>query len=450
MKKALVVSYVFPPMAAVGGQRVVGFCKYLPEFGWKPVVLTVKKGVNSSWDYSQLESVREITTYRSISFEPAIRRAVKDKSKIVYSKAVDSQAASNERLSLARRIKRFVKYLISVPDFAIFWIPFGIVRGLRVIRMEKISVIVSTSPPVSSHIIASILARITGLPHVADFRDLWTLNHVYHENRYPEYVKKYDRFWERFVLRGADWVTTASPGFTGQMKERFNQILGDRVWTITNGFDYGEIARQDKPSVNNDGFMRFLYAGSLYSQFNPVFFLESLADWLKNNMTRKVRCDFYGDSDYDYSRYAAELGLGDVVFFHRYKSRSELLPMLSRADCLLLFLGFDPSCANVIPAKLFEYMASGRPILALAPRGVTADIISRYEAGYAVTGSDKKTLIKCLDNLYDRGKTYEMGGELRYIDEFDKKRLTGRLAELLDRVAGVSREMRASGIGRKV
>ncbi len=439
-------------MAAVGGQRVVNFSKYLPEYGWTPVVLTVKKGVNSSWDQSLLDEIKEIKVYRSLSFEPLLKRAIEGRQESYKPGSVRGQAALSG-MTLLKRLKRFIRNILSVPDFAILWIPFGVIKGLRVIRAERISAIVSSSPPVSSHIIASILARITGLPHLVDFRDLWTLNHVYHERGYPEYIKRYDRIWERFVLRGADWAVTASPGFTRQMKEHNDGMLGKRVSTITNGFDYNEIDLDKTLDGYSDNIMRFMYAGSLYSHFNPVFFLECFSDWLKRseaNHKKKVRIDFYGGSDYDYNQYVEDLGLEKVVFFHGFKSRSELIPLMARADCLLLFLGFETSCANVIPAKLFEYLAAGSPILSLAPEGVTSDIIAEYGAGRSICESDKETLIALLERCYDDWKTKEAcRNRFRYIEEIDRVRLTGRLAELLDRAVTDLPKESASGLRHK-
>ena len=454
MKKVLIVSYVFPPMAAVGGQRVLNFCKFLPRFEWTPVVLTVKKGVNMSWDYSLLDEIGGIKVYRSRSFEPLIRHDLKKEQRRGSIKAGPVTGDESKRdLTLIRRVIRFIRYFLTVPDFAIFWIPFGVLKGLKAIRKEKISVIVSSSPPVSSHIIASILSRLTGLPHLADFRDLWTLNHVYHENNYPPYIVRYDRFWERFVLKGVDRVVTASPDFTDQMKSNFEEILQNRTATITNGFDYSEVDTGQKNDAVNDGTMRFVYAGSLYSHFNPVFFLECLSEWLKNSDVgeNRVRVDFYGNCDFDYTDLIRKLELGNNVYFHGFKSRRTLLPLLCQADCLLLFLGFDRACSGVIPAKLFEYLAAEVPILALAPDGAATDIISGYRAGYAISEPDNNAMKGLIDKLYREWsgkKTISRG--FRYIEEIDRINLTGRLAGLLDQLRADGQAEGLSGLRHKV
>ena len=441
-KKILFVSYVFPPMAAVGGHRIVNFCKYLPDFKWIPVVLTVKNGFNFSWDETLLEKIPDTAVYRSIAIEPLARLERWEKAKNEKPSPGKRKNTVNindvpRRLSIFARLKRFVRYFLTVPDDAIFWIPLAIIKGLRVIRKEKISVIMSSSPPVSTHILASILSRLTGLPYIADFRDLWTLNHTYQDRGYPKYVKSYDKFWETFSLKRARRIITASPGFSQQMQEHTRDYHGSQIMTITNGFDYDEVDIEQEIFQSNGKTLEFLYTGSLYGDFNPTFFLECLSEWIKrNNIDRNtIRASFYGNHDFDYNHFAEDLGLGDVVFFHGFKARSELLPIYPRADYALLLLGFKEQTRNVIPAKLFDYLASGLKILALSPEGVCVDLVKKYNAGVYLNKPNTESMIGIFDQIYkewlaepNRVKKY------RYIDEIDRKNLTGRLSELLDGV----------------
>ena len=441
MKKVLIVSYDFPPMAAVGGQRVLNFCKFLPRFGWTPVVLTVKGGVNTSWDETPLKKIPETIIYRSATFEPMAwwelrhhgpRPTFKPKNEN------DKSGSAPPKLSLLGRLKRFIRLMLSVPDAGIFWVPLGLWKGLRAIRREKVSVIISSSPPVSAHILASLLARLTGLPHLVDFRDLWTLNHNYDQRGYPEYIRKYDASWERRVLRKAAGVMTASPGFTRQMQNHLGGMLQDKTVTITNGFDYEEIdLNREFPSMDKEK-MRFLYTGTLYSYFNPVFFLESLPLWIKDAGIdrRTLQVDFYGNYDYDYTLWLKELELEGIVFFHGFIPRDQLLPIYHQADYLLLLLGFREQNRNVIPAKLFEYLASGARIFALAPEGVTTELIKKYEAGFSLSIPDKDAMKDLLGRIYkDWQKEPARKRKYRYIEDIDRAKLTGRLAEILETMA---------------
>jgi glycosyltransferase involved in cell wall biosynthesis len=438
MKKALIVSYVFPPMAAVGGQRIVNFCKFLPRYGWTPVVLTVKNGVNTSWDPEPLKTIPETIVYRTLTFEPILKREMRQKTKKDYSSDAASDKTSRRRLglwSLLAQIRRILRLVLTVPDHAIFWVPLGLYKGLKAIKKEKAVVIFSSSPPVSAHILASILARLRGVPHIVDFRDLWTLNQNYELRRYPAVFEKYDRFWEKFVLKRAAHIIAASPGFALQLENHLNGRLKGKIDTLTNGFDYGEIDCDREFLRPNDSKLRFLYAGSLYGDFNPVFFLESLAQWVEKNPGNKasIQVDFYGNCEVDYSAFASKLGLGETVRFHGFVPRRELLPLYMQADCLLLFLGFRPQAKNVIPAKLFEYLASGIQILATAPKGPATELIDKYSAGFYICEPDREKMAAIIQKIYERhGDSLSVKRRYRYLADIDRARLTERLARKFD------------------
>ena len=441
-KKVLIVSYVFPPMAAVGGHRIVNFCKFLPHYGWKPVVLTVRNGVNTSWDSTPLESLSETTIYRSLTFEPVLRRelrhfAEKEKYFPESSRIMTSEAQPYSG-SFFQRTKRFLRLLLTVPDHAIFWVPLGFLKGLKAIRNEKISVIMSSSPPVSTHILASLLSRWTGISHLVDFRDLWTLNQNYDQRRYTTFFKKYDRFWEKFVLKKARRLMTATPGCTSQLEKYIPNPPGGQIITITNGFDYGEVDLNSEFPSQKDKRFRILHTGSLYGQFNPIFFLESLAEWMNSspNLKNSVSVDFIGNSDYDYSDWVARLGLDGVVEFHGFIPRAKLIPRLHQADYLLLLVGFRKQATSVMPAKMYEYLASGTKILALAPPGPAVDWINKYSAGICITEPDKGRMVSLLQDIYGKWQSgHTEIRKFRYIEEIDRKKLAGRLADLLDETA---------------
>jgi glycosyltransferase involved in cell wall biosynthesis len=425
-------------MAAVGVYRVIGFCKYLPQYGWNPIVLTVKKGATSLWDPSLSEKVYHVKVYRSIN--PSLSGKSRPKNRTIFK---DERKADNSRtyelqfkdLPFFRKVKRFTRLLLTVPDGEIFWIPFAVIKGLQIIRMENISIIMSSSPPVSVHLIASFLGRLTGIPYVTDFRDLWTLNHIYGERKHPSSIIKYDKFWERFALRKAKMIITASRGFTTQMECYLANKFSGKIETITNGFDYDEIDLKMQVRKDNKGVLKFLYAGSLYSYFNPVYFLDCFSAWLKNYAIdkKRVRIDFYSRSDTDYSNHISSLGLEDIVCFHRFKSQIQLFELLATADYLLLFLGFNKSCANVIPAKLFEYLASGTKILALTPPGITADLIKEYDGGYCLFEADSDKMIKILVDIFYKWNNEKVTfKKIRYISKIDRKEKAKELASLLD------------------
>lgn len=437
MNKVLFVSYVFPPMAAVGSQRVVNFCRFLPEYDWQPVVLTVKKGHNTSWDPTMLEKIPDTIVYRSTVWEPYLWLSSRNQPKpqpVTKSKQPSSSEQTQpSKPSVLRRIKRFITLFMRVPDEIIFWVPFAVIKGIRVVKKEKIEAIVSTSPPVTSHICASLISRFTGVPHIVDFRDLWTLNHTYHQRHYPPFFEKYDRWWEKLVLNHAADIFTASPGFTRLLQKHLNRDI--EIKTITNGFDYTEIDRDHIFDSNKSGRMNIIYTGSIYSDFNPEFFFACLSEWMIDNKISqdKLSVDFYGNCGFDYTNWLKELKLDKVVTFHGFVSRQELPGKIESSDYLLLLLGFKDEYKNVIPAKLFDYLATGIPIIAIAPDGVTVDLIRKYRAGSWQCTPDKESMKQLLTRLYKDWQYRPVEEKkYRYIDEIDRNYLTGKLAEILE------------------
>jgi len=439
MKKVIFVTYVFPPMAAVGSQRVVNFCRFLPNHGWQPVVLTVKGGHNTSWDNSLLKKIPDTIVYRTNALEPYFWLSSLRKSNteaFSKNKTTAEQSEPVSKLSLLKRIKQFLLLFLRVPDEIIFWLPFAVLKGIQVVKEEQISVIISTSPPVTSHICASLIARFTKIPHIVDFRDLWTLNHTYDQRHYPPFFRKYDKWWENLVLNRASEIVTASPAFTKLLQKHLSGKI--TIKTITNGFDYTDVDLNRIFRSASGKKMNILYAGSIYSDFNPEFFLEALSEWIQDKQIdpHTVAVDFYGNCGFDYSEWLKQLKLDTLVSFHGFIPRDQLLKRMETADYLLLLLGFKDEYKSVIPAKLFDYLATGIRILAIAPNGITVELIKKYNAGSWQCSPDKTAMKSLIDRLYTcaiNGTTEEK--KYRYIKEIDRSYLAGELANILDQHA---------------
>jgi len=179
----------------------------------------------------------------------------------------------------------------------------------------------------------------------------------------------------------------------------------------------------------------FLCEGKIFQllgDFNPVFFLECVAEWMLSG-DKSVRIDFYGNCDIDYDGWLKDLNLDEIVTFHGFKPRSELLPLLRQADLFLLLLSFQKQHRHVIPAKLFEYLACGAPVLALAPQGVTSEMIEKHNAGACLSEPNRDMMVQLLERFYQEWKDNpRRDRKYRYIKQIDRSQLTGQLAKLLD------------------
>jgi len=440
MKKVLLISYVFPPMAAVGGFRAVKACKFLPQFGWQPSVLTVKGGFNYAFDHAALEQLADdLKVYRSRNLSPFLwwdrRRNAQSESNAAPQTELPAPGPETSR-SIFSRMKSYVRTMLSLPDYDCFWIPFGIITGLRAIRRDRVNIILSSSPPASGHVVGYILSLLTGRPLVTDFRDLWTQNEGYHLRQLPRLYRRLDRFLERRVLRRSWAIITATQTFADQVRQNNPDLDPARVHAVTNGVDPDDFEGLKFPDRKNQKFL-ILHLGSLYGNRDPRFFFKAVEQWIaqRPEVVSQTEIRFVGNTP-GFAKTVAGTPLEAMVNFTGHAPHRQVLSMLWEANLLLLILGFDPSGAGVMPAKLYEYIATGRPILALIPDGIAADRIRKYNRGEPVTGEDISSVIQTLNRQFDlwRESSKPEPSGLDLPEEFDRRLQNKKLAGILDRV----------------
>lgn len=443
-KKALIVSYAFPPSAAVGVYRVIKFCKYLPQFGWEPVVLTVNEAVSYSRDESLFEQLpRDLKIYRSKDFSPITWYESKTGRGALAPVAPPSRDASvgPEKSApppppptIMGRIKGYIRRSLFTPDDNAYWVPYGVSTGLRAIRKEGIDVIFSTSPPASAHLIGYWLSLLTGTPLVIDFRDLWTQNAGYHLKNKPAPARVFDRFLEKRCMKRSSAIVTATDGFTDLVREKNPYKPPEQVITITNGLDPDDFAAVEFPATKTEKFT-ILYLGSLYGARNPFFFFEALDHFLDRHpdVLDHVQVDFVGGGT-GYEHTTKGNRLEKIVRWLGHVPQKQALSKLWQADLLLLLLGFGETHTTVIPAKLFEYIATGRPILAFVPEGQASTLIEKYNRGAAITSPDKDKVAEFLADRYDVWMKQDgpLPSKIDLPEEFDRRIKTRRLAEVFD------------------
>lgn len=436
MKRVLMISYVFPPMAAVGGHRVAKFTKFLPECGWEPTVLTVRSGFNYAFDESLLDELpQSLQVIRTGGFEP-IRWWEREMGRWGrrVSRAGDEQSASaragrrggrqsaglqgggDDRPALPggglSGLKRLARDLLTTPDEQVWWVPFAVTGGLRAIA-GGIDVLYTTSPPHSTHLIGLLLSGLTGLPWVADFRDLWTSNIHFLPERRGGRRERLERWLEARVLREASAVIATS---RRSRRELISQIRGgrgvgrgsgDRCFTITNGFDpddfsdgeNGDGARHDgrdsnvrEPAAEDREDQTFVvtFLGSLYGDRRPDALLAGLGKWFTEDpeVRSSVRVQLIGNKSPESAERLQEAGLPSSIEVRPHTPHRQALALLKRSNLLLLLLGGGEENAGVVPAKLFEYLYAGPPILALVPEGEAATMVRRLAQGSVVTDGD--------------------------------------------------------------
>jgi glycosyltransferase involved in cell wall biosynthesis len=427
-KKVLFISYLFPPVGGSGVQRALKFVKYLPEFGWDPIVLTVKDINYSIRDYSLLDDIDPgIRVVRTGSADP--HRLSRFLFSGVAGDGTESKVVINRRFregSIALRVFRWVRDLIAVPDTVAGWIPFAYRAGLREIREGGVDVILATFGPSSSTLVARLLSKKTGVPYVLDFRDPWI--GAFAGQKFPTRLHKAVNIWlEGKVVKSASALTVNTNSLACSFRERYPGFAGP-IAALTNGFDPEDmdgVVAKERP----EGRSRIVYMGSLYGFYdgNLRTFLSALR-LLPDSLRCSLEVVFVGRSSLQASEEVARAGLEKQITFLSYQPHVEALGYLKSADAGLLFV--PKGDRTIILGKVFEYLMVGCPILAcMEPSGACADVLRRARcADWIVPPDDAEALARAIMSLAAAGWPRPSSPD---IEQFSRRAITERLAGVL-------------------
>ncbi|MFX1521860.1 MAG: glycosyltransferase family 4 protein, partial [Promethearchaeota archaeon] len=407
MNKVLIVAYHFPPLSGGGVFRTLKFTKYLPEFGYQPHVLTVKNPMYRTKDAALLgELPPEAKVYRTFSFEHRILRA-------------------------PRLLGMNLKWLY-IPDENIGWLPSAVRQGEKIIKKENIDVVYATAPIFTSFLIGFLLKKKTGKPLVVDYRDPWTQNVFV---KYPStFHRKIEDKMETSVLAVADHIIVTAEPMKHKLVEKYPFTKG-KIDTITNGFD-PEDFKNLTAKTDEEKFV-ITYTGSLYGLRTGTKFFTALKELIEENpeLQTKMQVLFAGLPSKQAVFLIEKFGLKNVVKLLGYRSHQESLTLMANADVLLLIMSSDEvHDAKIgtltIPGKLFEYLGAKRPILAIAPPGPAADIISSTKTGVIVPPRDTGVIAQAIFNLFQEWKSGTLKVEESDVSEYDRRVLTQKLAKV--------------------
>jgi len=407
-RKVLFISYIYPPLGMGGVYRSAKFVKYLPDFGWEPVVLTVKLGKRHrqkhNMDLSLQEEVSRARVHRTPSFEPRLWG------------------------SLPSRLGFSDKWLLRIPDRQVGWLPFAVKAGMRIIGKEKIDAIYSTSVPYTDHLIGYLLHRKTKLPWVADFRDPWTLHRAYTS---PSSIhgKLEDRM-ERAVLEHASRVVTAWDGIRDGFLGKYPDITSEKITTITNGFD-----PEDFQGVVPKSFPRFtiLFSGAIYQPVVPISPLIAGLKRLDPGVLDQLDVLLVGRVSPHEDAFIRKSGLKALKKLP-YVPHREFVSYLLGAHVLLLLRERE---RRVLPGKIFEYLRAGKPVLAvIPPDSDAAQFLERTGTGTQVPPDKPEKIAEKITSLFNDWKQGTLGitPNREQVQEFSRITLTKRLAGLLDQL----------------
>lgn len=403
------------------------FLTCLPDFGWQPIILTVKNGDYPVRDESLLAKIPTgVPVHRTFIPEPyqLYRKFTQRKE----DEALDLSALSlsdQKELSLKERVAFMLRDWLFIPDPRVGWLPFALVQGLKLIREHKIDLIFSSAPPNSVHLIAYWLRRLSGKKWVADFRDPWF---KYLAPRRSGWLpRKIDLALCKTVVKHADHLVWVCEGVRKEMSRAISSALPAHESIITNGFDAKNF--EELQPEQHDKF-RITYVGTFFSRYHIDAFVAAVERLMQEHkdFARDFELVFCGAVDQSVQQRLSDSKLSENVHFLGYQDHRTTLTKMVSSTLLLLYIMDTPEGRNIPTSKLFEYLGARRPILALAPEDSDAGrILVRTKAGFIVDGEDEDAIHRHLLGLYQSWKEGELNAwqpEENTVLEFEVRNLT--------------------------
>lgn len=416
MKKILIIACYFPPAGGGGVQRTLKFVKYLPNFGWTPIVLTTKKQILPIEDITLLDDLPpDVKIVRTLSLEP--------------------------KTPIKLNLMNHILYWVSVPDLSIWWLPFAVYEGLCLIKSESIDIIYVTGNPFSSYLIGCILKFLAKKPLIIDFRDAWILD----PRRSIKIIMLWRDIIEKFLfnicVKYSDKIILATNSMCEDFKNRFKNIRSSNDFiAITNGFDDTDLNKIVCIEKNSD-FFNIVYTGTLQGGSRDSTYLFKALSLIKKDNYKiysHIRLYLVGNISNNYKLLLTQYGLHDCVLIKGYVPHNESLGYLKMADVLVFIMETQKNVRQITSGKIFEYIAFNKPILALASiDSDAADIIKESGLGIFVNPIDEYEIFEMLLQLYNSWKNNQLLITIspENVSKYTRKEITKKLALCLDQLA---------------
>ena len=419
LKRLLIITYYWPPTGGSGVQRWVKFSKYLPEFGWQPVVYTPENPEQLARDESLLKDI------------PACAEVIKthiSEPYAIYRRLTGGKAGQEvnpvnaQRKSWKQRLSLWIRGNCFIPDPRVGWVRPSVRFLKKYLREHPVDAVVTTGPPQSVHLIGLRLKKELGLRWIADFRDPWTEMFYYKHLGLSAAADRRHRRLEQAVLDGADKIISVSPPVAAD----FQAKTKTPVVLITNGFDESDFRSSEVNTPQRQrAEIRLVHTGLFAADGNPLNLWDALAERCAADADFRARLQIRlaGKVDAAITDAIRARGLGDNLVELGYLPHDETVREQRAADILLLPLRREPEYAKVLPGKIFEYLAARRPVLGIGQEdGAAASVLRDAAAGEMFDWDKKEELLAFLDAEHP---------QTAGIEKYTRRALTERLAEVL-------------------
>lgn len=426
MKKVLVISYSFPPVGGAGVQRPVKFVKYLRDYGWEPVVLSVANPSVPVKDYSLEKDIPVgVHVYRAKTFEPSY-------------KVKQGFKGGGALVSLKKMAKRLLSPLL-LPDLQVLWWP-GLIRVLFVaIKKEQPVCLFVSAPPFSSFIPVVVVGIFLRIPVVLDYRDEWTFSRKTLENSSKHWPAVWlDGVLERFVISQCTAFTAANKSYVDSLVDAYPRAAYGKGYVITNGYDDDDFQVPKKTRVSNQDNKKInlIYTGTVWAatSFQPFILALEILLRARPELLEIITLKIVGRVVGPEITYLETRPVSTMIELCGYLDHEKVIEELGSADVLLLTLSDLPGTEKIITGKVFEYMASGKHIFAIVPDGETKTLLCENYDNVTISHpanvqSILDGILEIVDNIADL--RLKRGGDT---SQFLRRNLTEKLAGIFNLV----------------
>jgi hypothetical protein len=424
--KIVIITYYWPPAGGPGVQRWLKFVKYLPDFGFQPIVYIPENPSYPIIDENLLSEVsNETIILRNKIVEPYQWASFLSKNKT--NKISSGIIPNKKKQTFLDQLLLWIRGNVFIPDARVLWVKPSVKYLEKYLSENGITTIITSGPPHSLHLIGLELKQKLNVRWVADFRDPWTTIGYHKALKLLEFAANKHKQLENIVLNNADLILVTSPS----TRAEFKKITSKPIEVITNGYDVEKIGNQivDKK-------FSLAHIGSFLSERNPRILWESISELIRENplFASHFQLKLIGAVSQEVLDSIALFQLQNYVNNLGYVSHDEAIVHQKKSQILLLIEINSEDTKSIIPGKLFEYIVSERPIIGLGPKGSDfAEIIIDTNTGVFVDYSEKEKLKNYIANyfsLFLEGNLKTNGVGLQ---KYSRKNLTEKLANLLNR-----------------
>lgn len=392
-KKVLIISYYWPPSGGAGVQRWLKYSRYLLACNIEPLVVTVdvQKASYPVIDNSLLYEIpKEVKVYPTDTFEPfEIYRILSGKKQIPF-----AGFANEGKLTFFKRIVRFIRGNIFIPDARRGWNSYAFKKCCELIESHNIDTLLVTSPPQSSQLIGLALRKKYNLKWIADIRDPWTDIYYYDKLLHTSWAKKKDLAYEKEVLETADEVIVVSNSIKRIFAAKSDLIKAEKIHVIPNGFDENDFKLPENEA--GEDFI-ITYTGTITGDYKIEHFVKAFKKLIGEKKETKFKLRFVGSVSGDIKNLLQQhLKFNSEIIPH--VAHTESVKYLLSSTLLLLAIPDVKDNEGILTGKLFEYLASQKFILCCGPtQGEAATIIKECKAGESFDYEAEMAIYNCLE-----------------------------------------------------